>query len=467
MIRTRFAPSPTGYLHIGGARTALYCWLFAQKQQGTFILRIEDTDLERSTPESVQAILEGMQWLQLDYQEGPFYQTQRFDRYKTVLELLLQTDKAYRCYCSKERLEELRENQLANKEKPRYDGRCRDLKTIIDQPFVIRFRNPQTGTVHFVDQVRGLVSFENNELDDLILARTDGTPTYNFTVVVDDWDMKITHVIRGDDHINNTPRQINILQALGAEPPIYAHVPMILGSDGKRLSKRHGAVSVMQYRDEGFLPDALLNYLVRLGWSHGDQEIFSRQEMITHFNLAAINRAPAAFNLEKLLWLNQHYLKTADPTDIAVHLAWHLEKAGISIQQGPALTELIVAQAERCKTLVEMAEKSRFFYEDFVNYDESAAKKNLTAETTVGLKTLQEALQILADWNKEAIHQIIQKTAETCGVGMGKIAQPLRVAVTGNTISPPIDITLALLGKEKTLQRLATALVWIGENNQL
>lgn len=464
-IRTRFAPSPTGYLHIGGARTALYCWLFTKKHQGTFILRIEDTDLERSTPESVQAILDAMQWLELDYQAGPFYQTHRFHRYAEVIQQLLATGKAYRCYCSKERLEKLREEQLTQKEKPRYDGHCRDLNTIAtDQPFVVRFRNPQTGTVSFDDQVRGTVSFENSELDDLIIARSDQVPTYNFTVVVDDWDMKITHVIRGDDHINNTPRQINIFKALDAQIPVYAHVPMILGSDGKRLSKRHGAVSVMQYRDEGFLPDAVLNYLVRLGWSHGDQEIFSRTEMIEYFSSSAINRAPAAFNQEKLLWLNQHYLKTANPEAIVGHLVWHMEKAGIDIQQGPPLTDLISAQAERCKTLVEMAEKSRYFYQDFEVYDENAAKKNLVPETALTLKKLLDTLQALSDWNKEAIHQVIQQTAEVLGLGLGKVAQPLRVAVMGNTISPPIDVTLVLLGREKTVKRLEKALEWIGSS---
>jgi len=461
-LRTRFAPSPTGYLHIGGARTALYCWLFARKQQGTFILRIEDTDLERSTPESVHAILEAMEWLHLDYQEGPYYQTKRFDRYHDVIQLLLAQDKAYRCYCSKDRLEKLREHQLAHKEKPRYDGHCRDLQAQDnDQPYVVRFRNPVDGIITFNDPVRGELSFENGELDDLILARTDGTPTYNFTVVVDDWDMKITHVIRGDDHINNTPRQINILKALGAEIPHYAHVPMILGSDGKRLSKRHGAVSVMQYRDEGYLPEALINYLVRLGWSHGDQEIFSRDEMVQFFDLKDISRSPAAFNPEKLIWLNQHYLKTLDPHYIARHLTWHMEKLGIDFTQGPALAELITAQAERCKTLVEMAEKSRFFYEDFAQFDEQAAQKNLTQDTLPAIKLLHEKLEQLADWEKTAIHEVIQEISQTLGVNMGKVAQPLRVAVTGNTISPPIDITLVLLGRKKTLERLEKAVRFI------
>lgn len=461
-VRTRFAPSPTGYLHIGGARTALYSWLFAHKHQGTFILRVEDTDLERSTEESVQAILDGMQWLELNYQEGPFYQTERFGRYAEVIEQLLAQGKAYHCYCSKERLEKLREEQTQRKEKPRYDGFCRDKnlpKT--DQPFVVRFRNPLEGVVSFDDQVRGRVSFANSELDDLIIARSDNTPTYNFTVVVDDCDMKITHVIRGDDHINNTPRQINILRALGAEPPTYAHVPMILGADGKRLSKRHGAVSVMQYRDDGFLPEALLNYLVRLGWSHGDQEVFSREEMLNYFELQAINRAPAAFNLEKLLWLNQHYLKTSDPALIVGHLAWHMDKLGINTNNGPALADLIPAQSERCKTLVEMAEKSRFFFADITEYDEVAAKKNLTSETAPALRKLLESFTALADWNKEAIHQAVQQTAENLQLGLGKVAQPLRVAVSGNTVSPPIDVTLFLLGKEKTLARVKKAVDYI------
>jgi glutamyl-tRNA synthetase len=453
-VMTRFAPSPTGYLHVGGARTALYCWLYAQKMQGTFILRIEDTDLERSTPESVQAILDGMNWLGLNYDQGPFYQTKRFDRYHAVAEQLLKEGKAYRCYCSKERLEKLREEQMANKEKPRYDGFCRHQQKEQEGSFVIRFKNPETGVVDFDDLIRGPLSFANTELDDLIIVRSDGSPTYNFTVVVDDWDMKITHVIRGDDHINNTPRQINILQALGATPPQYAHVPMILGSDGKRLSKRHGAVSVMQYREDGFLPEALLNYLVRLGWSHGDQEIFSRAEMIQLFEIRGINRAPAAFNTEKLLWLNQHYLKTSDPQYVAKELAWHMEKLGVDVSKGPDLSEVVKVQAERAKTLVEMAEKSRIFYED-LNYDADAVAKNLTPDIKPALAEVCSGLANLTDWNKEAIHQVIVDTAEKLGLKLGKIAQPIRVAVTGNTTSPSIDVTLLLLGKEKVVERLS------------
>src|SRR5512143_3034880 len=313
-IRTRFAPSPTGYLHIGGARTALFSWLYARRHGGTFILRIEDTDLERSTAESVNVILEGMTWLGLEYDEGPFFQTHRFDRYKEVIKQLLDDGKAYKCYCTKDELEAMREEQMANKQKPRYDGRCRHRTEPREgHEYVVRFRNPEEGQTIVDDRVRGRVVFSNSELDDLIIARSDGSPTYNFVVVVDDMDMKITHVIRGDDHLNNTPRQINILKALGYEPPRYAHVPMILGSDGARLSKRHGAVSVMQYRDDGFLPEALLNYLVRLGWSNGDQEIFSIDEMIRLFDVSNVHTSAAAFNPEKLLWLNQHYLKTADP----------------------------------------------------------------------------------------------------------------------------------------------------------
>lgn len=453
MVRTRFAPSPTGYLHIGGARTALYCWLYARKTRGTFILRIEDTDLERSTPESVQAILDGMTWLNLSYDEGPFYQTKRFDRYKEVIAQMLNAGSAYRCYCSKERLEKLREEQMANKEKPRYDGLCRNRTEPGEGPFVVRFKNPLDGIVEFDDLIRGKLSFANTELDDLIIARSDGTPTYNFTVVVDDWDMHITHVIRGDDHINNTPRQINILRALGATPPLYAHVPMILGSDGKRLSKRHGAVSVLQYREEGFLPHALLNYLARLGWSHGDQEIFSLDELIQYFEIHDINRSPAAFNQDKLLWLNQHYLKTADSKEVAKELAWHMEKQGIDTSNGPALEDIVKAQAERTKTLKEMAERSRYFYADIQLSDEM--KAHFSPEILPAMKMLADRLSTLSEWNKEAVHAVLAATAEENGLKLGKLAQPVRVAVTGGTVSPSLDTTLVLIGKERVIKRLA------------
>ncbi len=458
-VRTRFAPSPTGFLHVGGARTALFAWLYARRHGGTFILRIEDTDLERSTPESVNAILDGMAWLGLDYDEGPYYQTQRFDRYRAVLGQLLAEGKAYRCTCSKERLEALREAQLANKEKPRYDGHCRDLRLDppADAPFVVRFRNPSEGSVVVDDRVRGRIEFQNDELDDLILARSDGSPTYNFCVVVDDYDMRITHVIRGDDHVNNTPRQMNILAAMGAPPPQYAHVPMILGDDGKRLSKRHGAVSVLQYRDEGYLPEALLNYLVRLGWSHGDQEIFSLAEMIEWFDILDLNHSAASFNTPKLVWLNQHYLKTGEPAGIARHLAWHLAQQGIHTDGGPALEALVVAQRERVKTLVEMAQNSRYFFQE-PDYDAALVAKHLTAEGRVPLADLAARLAVLAEWRAEALHAVINAVAETHGLKLGKLAQPLRVALTGGTVSPPIDLTLELLGREKTLARLAARL---------
>ena len=374
-VRTRFAPSPTGFLHVGGARTALFCYLQARAQQGVFILRIEDTDLERSTPESVQAILDGMAWLGLDYDEGPFYQTQRFDRYAEVVQGLLDEGKAYRCYCSKERIEALREAQMKQGLKPRYDGHCRDgADPVPGVKPVVRFRNPRDGDVVWEDLVRGRISISNTELDDLVIARPDGSPTYNFTVVVDDVDMAVSLVIRGDDHINNTPRQINIYRALGADLPDFAHVPMILGDDGARLSKRHGAVGVMQYRDDGYLPQALLNYLVRLGWSYGDQEIFSREEMIAHFDIRDVNRKAAAFNTDKLDWLNQHYMRTLPPDEVAGHLAWHFEQAGVDPEQGPPLPDLVGVQADRVKTLKEMAQQSWVFYEDLDNYDDGAAK---------------------------------------------------------------------------------------------
>jgi glutamyl-tRNA synthetase len=451
-VRTRFAPSPTGYLHIGGARTALYCWLYARKTAGTFILRIEDTDLERSTPESVQGILDGMDWLELAYDEGPYYQTKRFDRYAEVMAQLLKEGHAYRCYCSKERLEKLREEQMANKQKPRYDGHCRDIVEQRDEPFVVRFKNPQDGEVTFDDQVRGKVTFANRELDDLIIARTDGSPTYNFTVVVDDWEMKITHVLRGDDHINNTPRQINILRALGATPPLYAHLPMILGSDGKRLSKRHGAVSVLQYREDGFLPEALLNYLARLGWSHGDKEIFSIDELIKLFEITGINRAPAAFNLEKLVWLNHHYIKTSPPEHVAKELAWHMQQHGVDVSRGPSLVDLIKAQCERTKTLKEMAERSRYFYEDVAVTEEM--RGHLNPEVLPAIEKVREGLADLVEWSKEAIHAVLAAAAESCSLKIGKVAQPLRVIMTGGTVSPPIDTTIELIGRDRALHRI-------------
>lgn len=454
-VRTRFAPSPTGSLHVGSARTALYSWLFARKHAGVFILRIEDTDVERSTQESVDAILQAMEWLQLNYDEGPFYQSQRFDRYREVIAEMVKTGKAYRCYCSKERLDALRQQQIDNKQKPRYDGFCRDKDLHYpDQPYVIRFKNPLDGEVVIDDQVYGTIRVKNQELDDLIIARTDGTPTYNFTVVVDDWDMQITHVIRGDDHINNTPRQMNILQALGANIPIYAHVPMILGSDGKRLSKRHGAVNVMNYHDEGYLPHALLNYLVRLGWSHGDQEIFSIEEMVQYFDIKNLNKAPAAFNIEKLQWLNQHYLKTSAPSVLVEPLKWQMQNLKIDITDKPSLIDIILVQRERVKTLREMAEKSRYFYHEIDTYDDTLIDKHMSLELVQPLEMVRDKLAELTTWDETAIHAVILQVSEATEMKLGKIAQPIRIAVTGGMVSPPIDATLKFLGKDKVLQRL-------------
>ncbi len=460
-IRTRFAPSPTGYLHVGGARTALYSWLFARKHGGKFILRIEDTDLTRSTAESVNAILEGMTWLGLEYDEGPFYQTDRFARYDEVIRKLLDEGKAYRCSCSKERLDKLREEQMARKEKPRYDGYCRNRDVSPDEPHVIRFRNPTEGEVIIDDLIRGRIIVSNRELDDLIIRRSDGSPTYNLTVVVDDWDMGITHVIRGDDHINNTPRQINILKALGAPIPKYAHVPMILGEDGSRLSKRHGATSVMEYRNMGYLPEALLNYLVRLGWSHGEQEIFSVDEMIEYFELENVNRAPSTFNPEKLLWLNQQYIMKDDPARIAHLLSPHMGERDIDPATGPDLVDVVKLLQERASTLVEMAEQAEFFYRDFEEYEPKAAKNHLRPVAREPLEALREALAQLEDWTPEALQATISGVAEKLGLKMGKVGMPLRVAVSGKGASPSLDATLALLGREKTLARIDRALKYI------
>ncbi|MFU8790299.1 MAG: glutamate--tRNA ligase [Methylobacter sp.] len=465
-IKTRFAPSPTGYLHVGGARTALFSWLYARKHGGKFILRVEDTDLERSTQASVDAILEGMTWLGLEYDEGPFYQTHHFDRYKAVIQQLLDQGDAYYCYCSKDELEQLRTEQMANKEKPRYNGKCRDLtEPKGDREAVIRFKNPVDGVVTIPDLIKGDIVVANKELDDLIIARGDGTPTYNLTVVVDDMDMEVSHVIRGDDHVNNTPRQMNILKALGAKVPKYAHLPMILGADGARLSKRHGAVSVMQFRDDGYLPEALLNYLVRLGWSHGDQEVFSIDEMVEHFALENVNVSASAFNTEKLLWLNHHYIMNSDPAHVARHLSWHMGELGIDPSDGSSLVDMVKAQRERCKTLVEIAAASVYFYKDFDKYDEKAAKKNLTPAAADVLARLHDEFAEISDWNGEALHQVVLDLAETLALGLGKVAQPLRVAVCGSAVSPAIDITLSLLGKEKTLARIKRAIAYIKNLN--
>jgi glutamyl-tRNA synthetase len=458
-VRTRFAPSPTGLLHIGGVRTALFCWLYARRHGGVFILRVEDTDRERSTPEAVQVILDGMKWLGLDADEGPFYQTERYPRYREVIQQWLAEGKAYRCYCTKEELEAMRNAQLARKEKPRYDGRCRDRK---DAPAgassVVRFRNPVDGDVVVDDAVHGKVVFQNAELDDLIIERSDGNPTYNFCVVVDDYDMRITHVIRGDDHLNNTPRQMNMLRAMGVEPPVYAHLPMILGPDGTKLSKRHGAVSVLYYREEGYLPGALLNYLARLGWSHGDQEIFSLAEMVALFDIADVNKSASAINPDKLAWINQQHLVRQPPGDIVPELRWQLDRLGVGARDGVDLEAVIEAQRERSKTLKDMATASRFFFEAPAGYEEKAARKHLSPEAKPLLEQARSAFESLEAWTAPAIHERIEAIAAQSGAGLGKVAQPLRVAVSGGGVSPPIDLTLAILGREQTLARLARAI---------
>ncbi|WP_288356394.1 glutamate--tRNA ligase [uncultured Cycloclasticus sp.] len=461
-VRTRFAPSPTGYLHVGGARTALFSWLYAKKTNGQFVLRIEDTDRERSTDASVQAIFDGMEWLGLSHDEGPFFQTDRFPRYLDIIQQLLDQGDAYHCYCSAEEVEAMREEQRANKQKPRYNGKCRHRTEAVEgvSP-VVRFKNPETGVVVFNDLVRGEISIANEELDDLIIARSDGTPTYNLTVVVDDIDMNMTHIIRGDDHINNTPRQINIMEALGAKIPLFAHVPMILGDDGARLSKRHGAVSVMQYRDDGFLPEALLNYLVRLGWSHGDKELFTRDEMIELFDIKDVNRTASAFNTEKLLWINQQYIMASEPELLVVPLTDQLVALGCDVEKGPSIIEIVKTQQERAKTLKEMAEKSLMFYNDYEEFDDKAAKKNLKQAGLEPLELLLTKFEVLDDWSKEPLHQVILDTAETLDLKLGKVAQPLRVALSGTSVSPALDATLFLLGKEKCLKNIKRGINYI------
>ncbi|MCK9539772.1 glutamate--tRNA ligase [Dokdonella sp.] len=460
-VRTRFAPSPTGYLHIGGARTALYCWLEARHRGGEFILRIEDTDRERSTEAAVQAILDGMRWLGLDHDEGPYYQTLRMDRYRQVAEDLLKAGKAYYAYESRDEIEAMRAQALARGLKPRYDGRARDL----DLPYrddpnrVLRFKNPTGGSVAFLDKVKGRIEWANEELDDLVLVRSDGFPTYNFAVVVDDIDMRIGAVIRGDDHVNNTPRQVNIYHALGASVPEFAHLPMILGPDGQKLSKRHGAVSVMQYRDDGFLPHALLNYLVRLGWSHGDQEIFSREEMVALFDVAEVNKSAARFDLDKLKWLNQQYLKNDDPAALVAHFEWHLHAAGIDPTQGPEPLDVVVALRERVHTLKEMADKARVWYAPLEAYDEAAVTRHLATPTArPALEAAHAQLGAIATWSVASVHAAIDAAAGSIGVGMGKIAQPLRVALTGTQVSPSIDHTVYLAGRDEALRRIEAAL---------
>ena len=458
-VRTRFAPSPTGTLHLGSIRTALFCWLYARHHEGVFVLRIEDTDRERSTEENVQAIFDGLDWLGLGADEGPFFQTRRFERYNAVVKEWLEQGKAYHCYCTKGELDELRARQLASGEKVGYDGRCRDGREPREgvDP-VVRFRSPLDGEVVVNDQVRGTVVFDNAQLDDLIIARSDGSPTYNFTVVVDDFDMEITHVIRGDDHLNNTPRQINMFRALGAEPPAFAHLPMILGPDGSKLSKRHGAVDIREYRAQGYLPAAMLNYLVRLGWSHGDQEIFSVDEMVRLFDIADVNQSASAFNPEKLRWVNQQHIIAAPTVRLGQELVPHLEALGLGLASGPDPVQVAEAFHERAETLGQMAESARYCFEDFEAIDPTAVKKHLRPAILEPLEAVRDKLSSLPDWSRESIAEAIEATAGSFEIKMGKLGQPIRVAVTGGSVSPPIDVTVHLVGRDRTLARLDHAL---------
>jgi len=461
MIRTRFAPSPTGYLHIGGARTALFSWAYARKHGGKFILRIEDTDRERSTEASTQAILDAMAWLQLDYEEGPFYQMQRLARYREVAEQLIRDGKAYYCYASKEELDAMREAQRARGEKPRYDGRWRpeNAKGKTAPPGitpVVRFKNPLEGEVILDDLVKGTILIQNAELDDLVILRADGVPTYNFGVVVDDLDMNITHVIRGDDHVNNTPRQINIFRALGASLPNFAHVPMILGADGERLSKRHGAVSVMQYEEDGYLPEALLNYLARLGWSHGNEEVFSMQQFVDWFDLEHISRSAAQFNPEKLLWLDAQYLKGADNDRLASLVTRYMVERGCDLSRGPALNKVTALLKERVSTLQEMAVAAVYFYKQLQPTPE-LRQQPYSEGSLAAVEAFVETLP--TDWTRENISTALKAAAEKNGLKLGKVAMPLRVMVTGETQTPSIDATLELIGREEVARRIRDELV--------
>lgn len=456
MVVTRFAPSPTGHLHIGGVRTALFSWLYARKFNGKFVLRIEDSDLERSNPQASNEIINSMQWLGLNYDYGPFYQTQRSQRYQTILKKLLDNNKAYYCYCTREELDLLRDIQRKSGNKPRYDRKHRNYqgppRTGV-QP-VIRFKNPLEGVVVLNDMIHGKIIFQNSELDDLIIARDDGTPTYNFCVVIDDMDMGITHVIRGDDHINNTPKQINILKALDAPIPNYGHIPMILGSDGQKLSKRNGATSIMEYRELGYLPEAILNYLVRLGWSYGNKEIFSLSEMVEIFDIKNCNKSSAAINESKLIWLNKHYIKSLSSNYIANQLEWHINKNNINIEQGPCLEKLVKIFIGRSNTLRDMAESSKIFYSKLVQYnkdDITILNSKLANEVLLLAYNLFSEIKL---WNSNNIKDMIRKIQLEKKLIMNDVAQPIRIAVAGQSVSPPIDSTLELIGKEKTLLRI-------------
>jgi glutamyl-tRNA synthetase len=455
MVRTRFAPSPTGYLHVGGARTALFSWAYARRHAGKFVLRIEDTDLERSTDASVQAILDGMRWLGLAWDEGPFHQMQRLARYREVAEGLLHAGKAYRCYCTKEELEQMRAAQRARGEKPRYDGRWRDSKAAPPPGVapVIRFKNPLDGEVVFDDLVKGPITISNTELDDLVLLREDGVPTYNFGVVVDDLDMSITHVIRGDDHVNNTPRQINIFRALGAELPRFAHVPMILGADGERLSKRHGAVSVMQYAEDGYLPEALVNYLARLGWSHGNEEIFSKEQLVEWFDLAHVSRSPARFDADKLRWLNHQYVMRLSDAEFASLMRPAIEKQSGRLADGPDLEPVAGLVKSRSETVLAGVAAARPFYWD-AEAPAEELRKSLTEQVRPALADLTKRFASLDDWSEASVMEVLNAVLKERSLKLPQIAMPLRLIVFGRTQTPNIGPTLAVAGKKRVLERL-------------
>lgn len=461
-VRTRFAPSPTGYLHLGGARTALFNWLLARKTGGEFVLRVEDTDRERSTDESVQAILDGMQWLGLDYDDGPYFQTKRYDLYREVSQKLLESGHAYHCYCSRERLDEMRETATREKRKPRYDGTCRNrTEPVAGVEPVLRFRTPESGSVVIEDLVKGTIEIDNAELDDLVICRSDGNPTYNLTVVADDIDMGITHVVRGDDHINNTPRQIHIFNALGAPLPKFAHLPMILGDDGKRMSKRHGAVSVMQYQQDGILPEALLNYLARLGWSHGDQELFSLDELRALFALEDCQRSGSVFDNTKLLWVNQQHLSKMTDDMLGDMLKEALQLAGVETGDGPQPSRLAALLRDRAQTIKEMAEQGRIYYVDDISYDEKAAGKQLRPVALPVMSALADRFAGCEVWESAALKNLLDSLAQELGVGFGKIGQPLRVALTGGSASPDIADTLEMIGQERSVKRVVKAVAFI------
>lgn len=470
IIKTRFAPSPTGYLHIGGVRTALYSWLFARNQGGKFILRIEDTNTDNYKKTAIDNIIEGMNWLNLDWDEGPYFQTKRINRYNIIIDRMLKEGKAYKCYCSKERLDNIRKKQIINKEKPRYDNYCRNNNNFYkkNEPFVVRFRNPKEGFVIFNDKIRGLIKFSNTELDDLIIRRTDGFPTYNFCVVIDDLDMKITHVIRGEDHINNTPRQINILKALNAPIPEYAHLSLLKDKNGKKISKSNGDIGIMKYREDGILPDALLNYLIRLGWSYGNKEIFSKEEMIKLFNLKSFVKSSSIFNKDKLLWLNHYYINNLSNEYVATHLNWHIKNKNIDISIGPKLSLIVKILGKSCKTLKEMAKNCEFFYKEKIDYNNEIIYKYFDYSSIESLEQIKFVFKKIKKWTIEEINKNLLNIANKLNfLDLSKINMQLRIAITGSNKSPKLDIILHAIGQYRTIQRISQVLDFIKKNKLL